>query len=271
MKATCSPIWSSFITLGLLTVASFSQPATAETITGQSGNVRAEISYEKAQDYQYKNLRLKIIRAGKTVFDRKPLAQDNDYDRPLGAIAKENQLPIVDLDGDKEPEVIADFFTGGAHCCTYSLIYRFDKSRQQYTKINHAWGNGGYGLKDLDKDGLPEFESRDDRFAYAFTSYAASSYPVQIYQYRNGKMVDVTRRYPKIIKNHASELWQFYLKEGKQYEDGKGILAAYLADKYMLGQGEDGWVQVRQAYKGRDRNSYFADLRKFLRETGYIL
>lgn len=140
MKATCSPIWSSFITLGLLTVASFSQPATAETITGQSGNVRAEISYEKAQDYQYKNLRLKIIRAGKTVFDRKPLAQDNDYDRPLGAIAKENQLPIVDLDGDKEPEVIADFFTGGAHCCTYSLIYRFDKSRQQYTKINHAWG-----------------------------------------------------------------------------------------------------------------------------------
>ncbi|MUG94700.1 hypothetical protein F7734_20970 [Scytonema sp. UIC 10036] len=143
MNATCSPIWNSLIALWLLTVATvFPQPATAETITGQSGNVRAEISYEKAQDYQYKNVRLKIIRAGS--------------------------------------------------------------------------------------------------------------------------------RYPKIIKNHASELWQFYLKEGKQYEDGKGVLAAYLADKYMLGQGEDGWMQVRQAYKGRDRNSYFADLRKFLRETGYI-
>ncbi|GAA6621967.1 hypothetical protein [Scytonema sp. NUACC26] len=67
------PIWNSLIALGLLTVAAvFSAPATAGTITRQSGNVRAEISYEKAQDYQYKNVRLKIIRAGKTVFDRKP-------------------------------------------------------------------------------------------------------------------------------------------------------------------------------------------------------
>ncbi|GAA6621966.1 hypothetical protein NUACC26_077880 [Scytonema sp. NUACC26] len=38
----------------------------------------------------------------------------------------------------------------------------------------------------------------------------------------------------------------------------------------MLDRGEDGWVQVRQAYKGSARNSYFADLRKFFRETGYI-
>lgn len=68
MNAKSSPICNSLIALALLTVAAmFPQPATAETITGQSGNVRAEISYEKAQDYQYKNVRLKIIRAGKTV------------------------------------------------------------------------------------------------------------------------------------------------------------------------------------------------------------
>ncbi len=175
----------------------------------------------------------------------------------------------MDLDGDKEPEVIADFFTGGAHCCTYSHIYRYDSKAQQYKKIRHEWGNGGYIIKDLDKDGLPEFRSRDDRFAYAFTSYAASGYPLQIWQYRQGRMVDVTRRYPKLIASDAAQLWKTYREIRNEVDNGKGFLAAYLADKYMLGQGQDGWQRVKQAYKGRDRAQYFADLRKFLRETGY--
>ncbi|WP_256874547.1 hypothetical protein [Nostoc sp. C057] len=56
----------------------------------------------------------------------------------------------------------------------------------------------------------------------------------------------------------------------KPGDDGKGFLAAYLADKYLLNQGQDGWQRVQQAYKKSDRTKFFADLRKFLRETGYI-
>jgi hypothetical protein len=265
-------IQQSLIAFALLNAAAaFAQPATAKTVTGQSGNVRAEISYEKPEESQYKNVRLKIIRAGKTTLDQK-LPQESEYDRPIADLLGDNQeqLPVQDLDGNKEPEVIADFFTGGAHCCTYSLIYRYDRQAQKYTKIRHEWGSGGYVLKDLDKDGLFEFESRDDRFAYAFTAYAASGYPLQILQYRQGKMIDVTRRYPKLIFNHASELWQTYTEARRQGDDGKGFLSAYLADKYLLGQGQDGWQRVQQAYKKSDRTQYFADLRKFLRETGYI-
>ncbi|HYX13193.1 MAG TPA: hypothetical protein VE944_02275 [Nostoc sp.] len=172
------------------------------------------------------------------------------------------------------------------------MIYRYDNKSQKYIKIRHEWGNGGYRLRDLDKDGLPEFDSQDDHFAYAFTAYAGSGYPLQIWHYRQGKMVDVTRRYPKLISNHASELWQTYTQARQQGDDGKGFLAAYLADKYLLGQGQDGWRRVQQAYKNsespslrdatrtetllyetlreRDRTKYFGDLRKFLRETGYI-
>ncbi|WP_334843733.1 hypothetical protein [Nostoc sp.] len=264
-------ISQSLIALGLLSAAVvFTKTATAETITGQSGNVRAEISYDKPEEYQYKNVRLKIIRAGRTILDRK-LPQENEYDRPLGNLSgEENNLPVQDLDGNKEPEIIADFFTGGAHCCTYSLIYSYDSKSQKYLKIRHEWGNGGYQLKDLDKDGLPEFDSRDDRFAYAFTAYADSDYPLQIWHYRQGKMIDVTRAYPQLISSHASKLWQSYTEARQQGDDGKGFLAAYLADKYLLGQGQDGWQRVQQAYKKSDRTKYLADLRKFLRETGYI-
>ncbi|WP_245246122.1 hypothetical protein [Nostoc sp. ATCC 53789] len=67
-----SSITQSLIGLALFsTTAVFTQAATAETIIGQSGNVRAEISYEKPEEYQYKNVRLKIIRAGKTILDQK--------------------------------------------------------------------------------------------------------------------------------------------------------------------------------------------------------
>ncbi|MBD2593414.1 hypothetical protein H6G74_03610 [Nostoc spongiaeforme FACHB-130] len=261
----------SFIGLAVLSqIAVFTQPSSAATIVGESGNVRAEISYDKPEEYQYKNVRLQISRTGKVVLDQK-LPQESEYDRPVGGIyEKEEKLPILDLDGDKEPEVIADFFTGGAHCCTYSLIYRYDKKSQKYTQIRQDWGNGAYRFQDFDKDGIIELESRDDRFAYSFTAYAASAYPLQIWQYRQGKMVDVTRRYPKLIYSHASELWKTYTEIRQQGDDGKGFLAAYLADKYLLGQGEDGWKRVRQAYTKSDRAQYFADLRKFLRETGYM-
>lgn len=251
-------------------VALFAQAATAETLTGKSGNVQAQISYDKPEEFQYKNVRLQITRAGKRILEQK-LPQDSEYDRPIGELdGQKNQIPVQDLDGNKEPEVIADFFTGGAHCCLYSLIYRYDSKSQQYKQIRHEWGNAGYQLKDVDKDGIPEFNSRDDRFAYAFSSYAASGYPLQIWQYRQGKMVDVTRRYPKLIASNAKELWQTYQEIRQQGEDGKGFLAAYLASKYMLNQGQDGWRQVQQAYKKSDRAQFFTDLRKFLRETGYI-
>ncbi|MBH8573476.1 hypothetical protein I8752_10700 [Nostocaceae cyanobacterium CENA369] len=260
----------SAIGLAILSMtAVLSQPVKAEVITGQSGNVRAEISFDKLEEYQYKNVRLQIIRAGTTVLDKK-LPQESEYDRPVEVLTDDKKLPVLDLDGNKEPEVIADFFTGGAHCCTYSLIYRYDGKSKQYIQTRHEWGNNGYRLQDLDKDGLPEFDSQDDRFAYAFTSYAASGYPLQIWQYRQGKMIDVTRSYPKLIYSHAAEQWQTYMEARQQGDDGKGFLASYLADKYLLGQGQDGWQRVQQVYKKSDRTKFFADLRKFLRETGYI-
>ncbi|PMB19915.1 hypothetical protein CEN47_22610, partial [Fischerella thermalis CCMEE 5319] len=114
-------------------IAGLATSVQAEVITGQSGNVRAEISYEQPQEYQYKNVQIKIVRAGKTVLEQK-LPQDSEYDRPIGALLDkndQNKLPVLDLDGDKEPEVVADFFTGGAHCCTYSLIYRYDSKANQ--------------------------------------------------------------------------------------------------------------------------------------------
>ena len=49
----------------------------------------------------------------------------------------------------------------------------------------------------------------------------------------------------------------------------KDVLAAYLAEKHLLGEGEDGWQNVKTVYREPDRDRYFEKLRGFLKEMGY--
>ena len=272
---------SSLFTYGLsgaiaCLVAFMPNPANAVTETAESGNVRAEISYERSEDsFQVVNLRLKISREGQIILDGEIPRNDREYDRPY--LTEDNpQSWVQDLDGDNEPEIIVTIFTGGAHCCFYSLIYRYDPVSQQYTYINHNWGDGAGipKIEDLDNDGIPEFNSGDTSFAYAFTAYAFSAFPPQIWQYRQGTMTDVTRNFPKKVYSHATQLWESYEHINREYEDNpetiRGVLAAYLATKYLLGEPEDGWQRVQQAYQHSDRRSFFSDLREFLQKNGYI-
>lgn len=233
--------------------------AQAETLTATSNNVQAEFTAQEGE-YCFTNPRLKIVRQGQTILEQS-LSTDDGSCRSGG-------LRAVDLDSDREPEVILDLFTGGAHCCTFSLIYRYEPAQKKYIATEHFWGNGGYQLEDLNRDRILEFNSRDDAFAYAFASYAGSAYPLQIWQYRQGKMNEVTKSYPELVSDDAKQLWQNYIK-GTGGEP-KAMLAAYLASKYILGQSEDGWRQVQQAYRESDRTEFLRDLRIFLQQTGYI-
>lgn len=260
--------------VGVLGVAVSSVRAENVTKTVEQGGVTAELSYEKLETEgipQIRDLRLKIQRSSQVRFDQAP--NISEYDRPLIDWAVEapvsDAFTVRDLNGDREPEVIADFYTGGAHCCTYSMIYHYDAKQQQYVESRAFWGNLGYQLVDFERDGKLEFLSADDGFAYAFTSYAASAFPIKILRFENGSMVDVTRNYPKQIYSHAYQLWTTYQRVKDEDSEVKGLLAAYLADKYLLGQQADGWNQVRKVYQQRDREEFFSSLRKFLKETGY--
>ena len=96
--------------------------------------------------------------------------------------------------------MLLDLYSGGAHCCSFARIYHFDPSYTDYTRAERGWGNYTHDLVDLDGDGNPKFSSADDRFAYAFASYAFSIPPIQIWQYRKGVISDVTRNYRADIK-----------------------------------------------------------------------
>jgi hypothetical protein len=237
--------------------------ATAATRSVEFGTVQAEYSDQPGQGC-IEEPRLKITRAGQVAFDAVLTGeglcrQDEDV------------FAIEDLDGDGEPEVIVDFYSGGAHCCSSSLIFRYDPQSEQYTSMQHLWGEGQGATRrpDLDGDGRPEFIHYDSRFAYAFGSFADSGLPIRIWQYRDGEMINVTRNYPKQVYDDAFKWWQRYTEANQQRADVKGVLAAYLANKYLLGEAEDGWQRLEQIYQGADRQQFFAKLREFLIETGY--
>ncbi len=237
--------------------------ATAATRSVEFGTVKAEYSDQPGQAC-VEAPRLKITREGQVAFDavlsgEGLCRQDEDV------------FAIQDLDGDGEPEVIVDFSSGGAHCCASSLIFQYDPQAEQYTSIQHLWGEGQGATRrqDLDGDGTPELIHYDSRFAYAFGSFADSGLPIRIWQYRDGEMINVTRNYPKQVYDDAFKWWQRYTEANRQGADVKGILAAYLANKHLLDEAEDGWQRLEQIYQAEDRQQFFARLREFLVETGY--
>jgi hypothetical protein len=242
--------------------------ADAKRITARTEGVRATVSWHPARAFEARNVSLRIWRDGRLALTRK-----------LG-FARPQTLRVRDLDGNGEPEVIADFYTGGAHCCLFSRIYRWSGSA--YVALRHTWGNQSYHLRDLNHDRTLELVSADDRFAYAFTSYAQSAFPIQIWDYSRGRMRDVTRGYPALIRNDAARLWKtFLVLRDTEHPDSRGILAAWMADKYVLREQTAGWktmalLNAHGELEGSGRNdawpknaAYLAKLRRFLVGHGY--
>ncbi len=253
-----------------------------ESRRASSGAVKAELFYRE-RNFRYRDVRLKIVRAGKTEYAR---SLDRigcggcPYWRPL----LDGRVPILvrDLDRDREPEVVLDLFSGGAHCCTYSLILRYSPRAGTYKVGTFQWGNVGYRLVDFARDGRPELASGDDRFNYAFAAYAASATPIRIWRYERGSLVDVTRRFPGSVASHAARLWNLYRQvRVSAFPEVRGVLAAYMADEYLLGRQERGWQRLETARRRGDLGrgptedgypagrAYLAKLRSFLHTTGY--
>jgi hypothetical protein len=119
------------------------------------------------------------------------------------------------------------------------------------------------------------FVSTDNRFAYAFTDYANSGRPVQVWTLRRGAFRDMTRDYPSLIAQDAALHWRYFKRRP---HDDVGYFAAWAADEYLLGR--KGLVNRRLArelhagtlrvYFGPDHGRRFAhDLKKDLRRWGY--
>ena len=238
-------------------------------IEASYGNVQAKIS-GRLEDNVFTKVQLTLMRSGKTLLKK---------NLPEGVAEKIRylDLQVVDLDKDENPEVIVDLTAGDDSLYSYSLIYHYAPERVKYLKLEHSWGpvdrKPSYKLKDFNKDGILEFESFNRKFAREFVADNNVNYtfPLQIWQYNRGEIRDVTRdrQYRQVLYNHTLLVWRDYLVRRNRKQDIKGVLAVYLAEKYLDDKGEEGWQRLKEAYKEDDGEKYFEQLRSLLKAMEY--
>ena len=227
----------------------------------------------KSEVSPYSDLRVAITRQGRKLVN----ALVND--RYCGTYCDPEGLRVVDVESDGDPDVLLDLYSGGAHCCNVTEVFRYSTALRTYTKIDHVWGDPGYKLDKLGGSKAEEFVTYDDLFAYKFTAYAFSGLPIDILRLENGAFKDVSADYPALVRSDAAKEWGYWQSNRKE-GTGLGFLAAWAADEYTLGRGAAAASTLAQFERAGQLHSgsgypwvggakFIVQLNKFLRKIGY--
>ncbi len=269
--------------LALLFGAPIASAAGAVAITGFDGTVAATLSYEPPPEPgtgAVSGLRLAISRSGQTVYDESVTSRYCRTNCGLEHIDGRgiNALHFSALEGNGETDVILELNTGGAHCCTIVQVFSYNPAAMTYMSTERDFGDAGARLAYVDSDEPTIFESADDRFAYAFSSYAYSGLPVQIWRFQEGRFVDVTRAFPAAVTADAARWFKLFLANRRR-GFGLGEIAAWAADEELLGHGAKVARTLARQARLHDLRSgdgltpggraFIKKLDRFLKQTGY--
>jgi hypothetical protein len=241
----------------LLVLLALAAPAAAKTDTATLGSIRAELSYTPHKNRPPTNIELKVFDGDAEIAGRQ--IPDDDFMQPI-------DVRVRDLDGDGTGEAIFDVYTGGAHCCTLTYLYKGT------TEIEKNWGNPGYRIRGGD------LITADDRFTYHWGSYAGSLRPLQVFQLTSdAKLTDVTRERPARLRREARVYKRYYREAVRDLEREplfvelvQSSLGAYTADQCNLADCAKGYALAQRAIdKGYLKPGYLPRLKRFLRRLGY--
>lgn len=183
----------------------------------------------------------------------------------------------VQLEPGGKNYIFIDFFSGGAHCCSSLLVGEL-KSDKFVVLDSAVYGNSGYNVEDIDKDGVKEIISGNDMFAYAFTNYSETRFPIRVQRIRYDKIKDFTEDFEEVVLKEIAEFKKDLDEITKESfecpatedEDTfntdagsiKTILAAIVADYYSIGKVEKGYDLINKVYKCSDKNKFVKILKE---------
>jgi hypothetical protein len=250
--------------------------ARAESETVTSGNTTATLTWTAGQ-FGVTDAALAITRDGVVAFNQPiPDVVCDECSLPGNGA---DDVKVVNLDGLDDLEVVVTSYTGGEHCCTLAGLYDFNSATGTYDQLVEGFASAGFNLDDLDHDGRPELVTQDVRFEDLFTSHVASFPPPAVYIFVRQDdvpfLADVTTRYPSLIRRNASEAKRSFAKAGRNDRGSRGVIAAYVADQYLLKHGSTGLKELdRQIKRGvfggpASAKAYRRKLIRVLHDYGY--
>ncbi len=270
---------------GLFAAAPAGASAPASTpvqiAVGSSGGVGAVLSYQEGLGgpLPYFDLRLRIIRGGASAYEAavaSPRCAGGCEPESLGAPPLyDSPVALPDLEGNGETDVVLGLTSGGAHCCTIVQVFLYDPGVMAYRVVEHDFGDPGARLTGIVS---PLFVSGDDRFAYAFAPYSGSAFPLQLWQFSDGRFANVTRAHRNAVAADAARLLKGF-RAARTRGEGLGAIAAWAADEELLGRDRLVLAMLaREAAHGRLRSrghygpsgeAFVKALLRFLKRTGY--
>jgi hypothetical protein len=174
-----------------------------------------------------------------------------------------NALCVVAFHRERDPGVMIEGFTGGAHCCEVPVIYLYDKTQNDYAKVvdmspsnykdPHAFNdNEGFIPKVAGNQVL--LETQDGTFAYAFGCYACSESPIVLDSVDATGLTDVTGQHHSLVTADAAAIWKNALASVKAEGEANpavfpapfGFLAPWVADECVLGRGSSAWSEIER-------------------------
>jgi hypothetical protein len=180
------------------------------------------------------DIRLSITRNGKHRLARARVVRGSSWMVPREP-HRSVPVHVVDLAGRGEPNVLVDLYTGGAYCCNEVRIYRWTGHRYVRSPL-YDFGESGYRLRRLGHGRSVELVSAFPAYAVLDVTHLDSGYPVQAWRFVHGRLRNVTRRYPALLRRDA-RAWRE--EEARRRASGLpsvGMLAAYVVDLQRAGE-----------------------------------
>jgi len=194
---------------------------------------------------------------------------EEDYVQALGA------LTGTDITGDGYPDVIVECYSGGAHCCFQTVVYSLGEWVQMFRAGCESNCPGEF--QDLDGDGICEFVTCDDIFAYRYCAFSDSPLVTVILRFEPGigytvASQDFPALYADEITAHTALAEEVLHGDGLLGFDDTpkcGVLPLVL-DYLYSGQVEQGWEALYHYYRLPDVEAFRADIEQEIARSGYF-
>lgn len=166
-----------------LFMLAWGQAALQPPFAGNTGyaNYDTVIATDKAQGYTFERWANRAAHeAGDSIFAGTALRIISPTGQHYDIDDANLDWQLDDLTNDGIAEVVISSFSGGAHCCTTSVVLEL-----QSGNINEIFrldsSECGISTEDIDGDGTKEISGCDDIWAYAYCAYAFSPLPTMLW------------------------------------------------------------------------------------------
>jgi hypothetical protein len=187
------------------------------------------------------------------------------------------ELSGTDITGEGNPDIIIQTYSGGAHCCFDTFLYDLGTDLTEIPVHASPGGNQCGRFEDLDGDGIYEFLSFDDSFAYRYCAYAGTPVVRVVLKYEPGEGYvpashEFAHLYTEDISVHTQ--WAQRVRQGPPYSGwdntSKCSVLPLVLDHLYSGCPDMAWAALYKYYTFPDVEEFRVDMEQVVYESPYF-